>query len=103
MIKGRFLKIRSLAIALLVISGFFGLSQKALAEDSCMTNCSSTFAGGSDLPCCGGVCDVQSYCVMICSCGNGAIDMVCGVAEQCDDGNAQAGDGCDQDCHTESQ
>ena len=42
-------------------------------------------------------------CKAICTqCGNGRIELdASGVGEECDDGNAESGDGCSADCHIE--
>lgn len=101
--KASFLKqIKTTAIAVLAITGLFAAIQAADAEESCQSTCSLVFADKAGLVCCGGSCDLSTYCNMVCACGNGVIDSTCGVTEQCDDGNSRAGDGCDQDCHVET-
>ncbi|HEX5037641.1 MAG TPA: hypothetical protein VFX30_10820 [bacterium] len=94
-------KIKIVAAGVFALSALMALDRAAVADDACPGVCAATFAGRTDLACCGHACDVDAFCKSVCSCGNGAIDSVCGTFEQCDDGNKEGGDGCDADCKVE--
>lgn len=102
--KDSFLKkIKILMIATIAALGFVAASQTAMgqAAPTCFDDCFNQNANNTDLLCCGQSCDARQYCDNFCACGNGAIDTVCDVTEQCDDGNTNDGDGCSEVCMTE--
>jgi len=71
--------------------------ERFCSTDHVLTTCGPDLVTSEDTPCEESCVELERACAVP-TCGDGAL----GEDEQCDDGNALAGDGCSPDCHSEA-